>query len=380
MRFTRITNQILLGAVAFSVSFCVTLVVNRDIKQAFFTGLVTVPATYSSTLIINRRGVNHGKRLIDSLQEQILELEEYKIDLNQFLGEALAEEQAVEASINALQSELDHLRTKLSEGYNHRKQQNWELYILQNQKQQQEAEIYSLENQINSLGNQFEKLTKDFNQLESSKELEIQKIESNLDLLKLEVNQLQDKIQEKENEKITIEQDLVTFNKQKSQLLEEKRTIQANINFLQVELRQLQIQVIEKQNEKNALEQGLSHFEEQRRQLVEGLHNLKVQTTPSLPTLPQDQISELSDEWTEFRLQLSDCEFLVLKAITEQDNPSAAIKRIAQDQLTMPEVLIDSINERAMNTIGDLIIDSGLSSAPLIRDEYLTVVENLIKS
>ncbi|HEY9709063.1 MAG TPA: hypothetical protein V6D48_12750, partial [Oculatellaceae cyanobacterium] len=143
-------------------------------KQAFFTGLITVPATYSSTIIINRRGVNQGKRLIDSLQEQILELEEYKIDLNQFLGEALAEEQEVEASIHALQSELDHLRTKLSEGYNHRKQQNWELYILQNQKQQQEAEIYSLDNQINSLENQFEKLTKDFNQLESSKQLEIQ--------------------------------------------------------------------------------------------------------------------------------------------------------------------------------------------------------------
>ena len=380
MQFTRITNQILLGAVAFSVSFCVTLVVNRDIKQAFFTGLITVPATYSSTLIINRRGVNQAKRLIDSLQEQILELEEYKIDLNQFLGEALVEEQEVEASINALQSKLDHLRTKLSEGYNHRKQRNWELYILQNQKQQQEAEIYSLENQINNLENQFEKLTKDFNQLESSKQLEIQKIESNVDLLKLQENQLKEKIQEKENERTTIEQELVTFNTQKNKLLEEKRTIQANINLLQVELRQLQIQVIEKQNEKKAIEQGLSHFEEQRRQLVEGLHNLKVQTTPSLPTLPQDRIPELSDEWTEFRLQLTDYEFLVLKAIAEQDNPSVAIKKIAQEYLTMPEVLIDSINERAMETIGDLIIDSGLSSAPLIRDEYLTAVKKLIKS
>ncbi|HAJ59637.1 MAG TPA: hypothetical protein DCP31_10500 [Cyanobacteria bacterium UBA8543] len=170
------------------------------------------------------------------------------------------------------------------------------------------------------------------------------------------------------------------FNNQKNQLIEEKRTLQANINFLQVELRQLQVQVIEKQNEKKALEQGLSHFEEQRRQLVEGLHNLKVQTTPSLPPLPQEQIPELPDEWTEFRLQLADYEFLVLKAIAEQDNPSGVIKKIAQEHLTMPEVLIDSINERAMDAIGDLIIDSGSSSTPLIRAEYSAAVKNLIKS
>lgn len=379
MRFTRLTNQILLAAVAFSVSFCVTLVVNRDIKQACFTGLITVPATYSATVIINRRRINQGKRLIDSLQDQILELEEYKTDLNQFVFEALAEEQEVEASINALQSELDHLRTKLSQGYNQRKEQNWELYILHNQKQQQEAEVYSLEHQINSLENQLNKLTKNFNQLESSKQTEIQKIESNIDLLKLEFSQLQSQIQGKEKDKEIIEQELVLFNNQKHQLIEEKRTIQANINFLQVELRQLQLQVIEKQNEQRALEQRLSHFEEQRRQLIEGLDNLKVQITPSLPTLPPVEVTELPNEWTEFKKQLSDYEFLVLKAIAEQDNPSTALKKIAQEYLTMPEVLIDSINERAMNIIGDLIIDSGSSSVPLIRDEYLTAVNYLIR-
>ena len=380
MQFTRITNQILLGAVAFSVSFCVTLVVNRDIKPAFFTGLITVPATYTATVIVNRRRINHGKMLIESLQNQILELEEYKTDLSQFVYEALAEEQEVEASINALQSELDHLRTKLSEGYNHRKQQNWDLYILQNQKQQQEAEIYLLDTQINNLETQLQQTTQNFNQLESDKQLELQKIASNIEYLKLEYDKLQSQLQEKTGEKENIEQNLKIFNNQKNQLIEEKRTLQANINFLQVELRQLQVQVIEKQNEKKALEQGLSHFEEQRRQLVEGLHNLKVQTTPSLPPLPQEQIPELPDEWTEFRLQLADYEFLVLKAIAEQDNPSGVIKKIAQEHLTMPEVLIDSINERAMDTIGDLIIDSGSSSSPLIRAEYLTAVKNLIKS
>ena len=380
MLFARVTNQILVGAVAFSVSFCLTLVVNRDIKQAFFSGLFTVPATYSATVIINTRRINQEKGLIISLQDEIQELEEYKQDLNQFLFDALAEEQEVEASINTLQSELNHLRTKVSEGYNQRKEQNWELYILQNQKQQQEADLESIHLEKTTLENKLKELIKDLNQIELSKKSEIQQIESHLQLLNLEQDQLKVQVIEKQKEKKVIEQELLIFHRQKHQLIEEKRALQANRTSLQVELGQLQAQIREQESEKKAIEEGLFQFEEQRRQLLEGLHNLKVQIPASPPTLPLTQITELPDEWTEFMVKLPEHEFLVLKAIAEQDNPSAAIKKIAEENLTMPEVLIDSINERAIDTIGDLIIEPGLSSAPLIRDEYLIAVKKLINN
>ena len=378
MQFARVTNQMLLGAVAFGVSFCVTFVVNRDVRQAGFTGLITVPATYSATMLINLRRIKQGKRLVNSLEAQVLELEEYKIDLNQFIGEVLAEEQEVEASIYALQGELDHLRIKLSQGYNQKKEQNWELYILQNQKQQQEAEVSSLKKHINALENQIKSLTQELNQIELSKKLENQKNEANRELLKFELSQLQSQIIEQQNEKRLREQESLNIDQEVRQLLAEKQTIKANLDFLQMELCQLQAQVTEKQNEKTALEQGLFYFEEQRRQLVEGLHNLKVEVTPSRLTLPLAQRTELPDEWKEFLLKLPDYEFLVLKAIVEQDNPSTAIKSIAQENLTMPEVLIDSINERAIDTLDDLIIDSSSSSEPRIRDEYLEILKSLI--
>ncbi len=380
MQFTRATNQLLLGAIVFSISFCINLVVNRDFKQAFFSGAIAAPATYAAIAVVNRRRLYQEKGLLNSLQNEIQELEEYKTDLNQFLFDALAEEQAVEASIKALQSELIHLRTKVSEGYNQRKEQNWELHILQNQKQQEEAELYSLQLEKTTIENKLKELIKDFNQIELTKKAEVRKVELNLELLNLEQRKLQAKVTEKQDEKDSIDQDLINFTRQKYQLIEEKQIIQENLNSLKVEHHQIQAQIIAQKKEKEALEEALSHFDEQRRQLLEKLHNLKVQILPSPLPLPPTQVTELPDEWAEFREQILDREFLILKAIAEQDNPSTAIKKIAEENLTMPEVLIDSINERAMDTIGDLIIEPGLSSTPSIREEYLMVVKKIIQT
>ena len=376
MQFARVTNQIFLGSVAFTVSFCLSLFVNRDIKQALTTGSMTVPATYAGVVIIHNRRINQDKLLRNSLQNEIQELEDYKTDINQFLFDALAEEEEVEASINALQAELNYIRTKLTEGYTQRKEQTWELGLIQSQKQQQEADIYSLQEEIKGFENQI----KELNQVELDKKLDIRKIESEIDLLKVELSRLKIEFTDQQTVKAALEQEVSNFKKEKYQLLEEKRTTEDNLNYLKLELIQLQAQIAEQQNEKKALEQGLFHFEEQRRQLEEALHNLKVPIPLPSAALPPTQTTELPNEWTKFMKRLPQYEFLVLQAIAEQDNPNVTIKKIAEEKLTMPELLIDSINERAIDIIGDLIIDPGSSSVPRIIDEYLTSVKQLIKN
>ena len=376
MQFARVTNQIFLGSVAFTVSFCLSLFVNRDIKQALTTGSMTVPATYAGVVIIHNRRINQDKLLRNSLQNEIQELEDYKTDINQFLFDALAEEEEVEASINALQAELNYIRTKLTEGYTQRKEQTWELGLIQSQKQQQEADIYSLQEEIKGFENQI----KELNQVELDKKLDIRKIESEIDLLKVELSRLKIEFTDQQTVKAALEQEVSNFKKEKYQLLEEKRTTEDNLNYLKLELIQLQAQIAEQQNEKKALEQGLFHFEEQRRQLEEALHNLKVPIPLPSAAPPPTPTTELPNEWTKFMKRLPQYEFLVLQAIAEQDNPNVTIKKIAEEKLTMPELLIDSINERAIDIIGDLIIDPGSSSVPRIIDEYLTSVKQLIKN
>jgi hypothetical protein len=110
--------------------------------------------------------------------------------------------------------------------------------------------------------------------------------------------------------------------------------------------------------------------------------SLPVNSTPvstNLPT-PSFQTSEASsqelpDEWQELLVQLPEYELEVLRAIVEQNNPVPVIRKIAEENLTMPELLIDSINERALESVGDLIITTGtgVGSAKVAREHLKTV-------
>ncbi len=76
-------------------------------------------------------------------------------------------------------------------------------------------------------------------------------------------------------------------------------------------------------------------------------------------------ILSLYEEWQNFLAHISQSELQVIEAIMQQNDPSATIKKIAEDNITMPELLIDSINECALDTIGDLLIEPGSDSIPL---------------
>jgi hypothetical protein len=74
---------------------------------------------------------------------------------------------------------------------------------------------------------------------------------------------------------------------------------------------------------------------------------------------------------------MSDSEIQALKAIIEDENPHSVIKKIAEANITMPNLLIDSINEKANNTIGELIIAPN-ATIPEIYPEYQSDVKRVI--
>lgn len=86
---------------------------------------------------------------------------------------------------------------------------------------------------------------------------------------------------------------------------------------------------------------------------------------------------ELPAEWVEFAQQLADYQFQTIKAIVTESDPGAAISQIAEANVTMPEPLLDGINELAQDTVGDIIIDT--YPAPHISDEeYLDLTQKLV--
>ncbi len=102
-------------------------------------------------------------------------------------------------------------------------------------------------------------------------------------------------------------------------------------------------------------------------------------TKPATPIKPASPMHGLAAEWWGLKQSLQPHEFQALRAIAIEANPVPVLKRLAEANLTMPEMLIDTINERALETIGDLILETGVDAAStIIAQEYREHVATLI--
>lgn len=67
----------------------------------------------------------------------------------------------------------------------------------------------------------------------------------------------------------------------------------------------------------------------------------------------------------------------VLHAILVSENPQSDLERISEENVTMPEILVDDINVLAMQILGDIIIDT-MGQEPVIIDEYISSLKKSI--
>lgn len=407
MQSIRVVNRILLGSVAFSVSFLLGLLVNRDINKALLTGVITVPATYAGAAIIEKRRIYQEKLLRGSLQNQIQELLEEENQLYESLASATTTRQEVEASINALQGERSQLLNRVSDLHLQRNDLYRELSDFQKKKQQQETEFYHLQSQIKRLERQQVELEQFF----SAKTFQLNQTEARANQLKKEIERLQKQISHKKHQKEQLHPDLITLESQKRNLEGEVYDLQTQIQVLQqrqeqlnqvlaplqeqqqqvevslmagkAKLDQLLSQISEKRKQQKKLDRDLAKLGERKQQLESECQSLQAQVQMFVPentvliqTLPQSLgntiLQRLPEEWREgleFTQELNHDEQKAFKAILEQD--SVTLKRIADENLTMPEVLIESINEKAINTFGDTILVSDSASViPEIQEDY----------
>ena len=88
---------------------------------------------------------------------------------------------------------------------------------------------------------------------------------------------------------------------------------------------------------------------------------------------------DLPEEWAQFRSALKEYQHQALKAILTMEDPSEELARLADESAIMPEFLIDSINELALDTVGDIVIEPG-SAPPAIGEEDLEFVRRLVQA
>ena len=103
------------------------------------------------------------------------------------------------------------------------------------------------------------------------------------------------------------------------------------------------------------------------------------QNPPQIPdaSLTMFNLSTLPPELKEFFVMLAPEHLKALYALLASKHPLSDIEKIAEESMTMPQIIIDEINEIAMVALGDLIIDS-MEQKPVIIDEYLTTFKQSI--
>ncbi|MHC5726051.1 MAG: tellurite resistance TerB C-terminal domain-containing protein [Nostoc sp.] len=415
MQSVMISNRLILGIVAFSVSFGLSLVPSWDFKKAFLTGIITAVTIYAAALFVDKRRRNYEMFVLGSLRKRIKDMEGLK-------ARVVREINQIEEHHNLLYAESQQLQNQVTESRNQRDSLHRELRTFAGQKKQLETEISSRQTEINNLHKNQAELNNAFSVLTAEK----RRLESNCNVSRSEITLLQSQISELQQEKQEVESNLTLLGRLKPQLEEklyelriaiqelevetnqknqllvatktERENIQAILNSSQTqlveqkaELQQLQGQVLLLQEERDSLQNQVWELLQQIETLnLEPLsENLKeddielfpfseiIASSTIIDTLEVDTSENIPEEWTKFLENLPVYELQVLKAIVEQDNPKAAIKKIAETNITMPNLLIDSINERASDTIGELIINSD-SESPEVYQEHITHVKKII--
>ncbi|WP_255427126.1 tellurite resistance TerB C-terminal domain-containing protein [Sphaerospermopsis sp. LEGE 00249] len=400
-----VSNKVILGVSAFSVSFGLSLVPNWDFTQALVTGIITVLATYSAALFVDKRRRNYELMVLSSLYRKIRELEGLKYRI------AREVEQVQQHKI-LLYTESQQLQNQIAESRNQRDNLHREIGNFAGQKKHLELEINTIKNAIDKLEGSTIELKKSCSELTAEK----RRLELNCNVSRSEITQLQAQIEAFKQEKEEIENHLILSNRLKPQLEEKlyelrieiqdleskvftknnllKETINAQEN-LENKLKNLQNQKQAQQAEISQLHNQISLLQDERDllqnqvwELLQNIENLNQEPLSDntqeneVELFPFDELLEpieekLPSEWRNFLAQMPTHQIQVLKAIIEHDNPQAIIKQIAEAQITMPNLLIDAINEIAKNTIGELIIETA-EDKPEIYPEHLLNVQKII--
>ena len=103
------------------------------------------------------------------------------------------------------------------------------------------------------------------------------------------------------------------------------------------------------------------------------LRNLPVDTAAGVSA----KASQLPSEWAAFAARLADHELAVLETILNQGEVTTTVRLIAEANATMPDALLDLINQVAVDTIGDIIIDTA-AEPPAFEDEDIDMVRQLL--
>jgi predicted nucleic acid-binding Zn-ribbon protein len=319
-------------------------------------------------------------------------------DLNQeLLADATAAKRKIEANLAALQAELSQIKGQITDHRQTREKLSRELANLREEKRQLEATAKTLKSEVQEL----EACRIELEQFLAYAEAKKHELETGTNPLQEALKQLQAQVSALQDELQSLEAQILDRRSQKEALDQQLDALNVQLTVAAMPATQAatvpsKASVLPELKGKKGSPEGSNGNGDGNAKKAIVFQDTSFKQPVAATTTPQPlksptqtktavvlpepialekTSSDLPSEWTEFMVQLPDYELQVIKVLVEQNRPAAVLKHIAEENLTMPELLIDSINERALETIGDLLIDagSGAGSATIVRDHLKTV-------
>ncbi len=432
-------NRFILSSIACGVSFGITLGLSRgDFGQSLGHGALTFFASQVGAVIAGRQPTEDDDRQwrAEELRGHIRALQRRRAATYEELEQLTQSRDRALSSLQSLQAQLQQLQAKSNTLWQQKEALSWTLTTPTVRRTT--TEIQDTELRIKHMEREEAELNRSLSSTLAAK----QRAELHLTTTQSELSQLQAQVAEQKVQKADILEDIMALSGQQAQLkasiqqaqtqledLERYRKeltqliesaeparqqvtqgtqslqsaidqLQGQIGSLHGELETLETQILDRRSQKTVLDQELDSLRDQTRSIATSnrLATASVSLTDpwqdSFPasvhpmsddpaaTLPLDfsQYPSITAPWTDFASKLPKYEFQALGAIAHQENPGPQLKQIAEANLTMPELLIDAINERALEIIGDIILEpSANKGIPIIAQEYETSVRGILR-
>ncbi|OUC13240.1 MAG: hypothetical protein B0A82_18285 [Alkalinema sp. CACIAM 70d] len=309
---------------------------------------------------------------IQDLDSKIKELEQEEAAVNESLTITLAAKQRAELSLTTTQAELKQVQQKVADQKSLQTRLQAEIQQLQLTKQQLEQQLTQVQEQVATL----EQYRTELDRLVSAAEPTRQQVEAGAQSLQGAIEQLQQQIRSLHGELGQLEDQILERRTQKEDLDRE-------LTSLRQQQQQLSASAMASQTANSASTHSSFATAWQGAIAQNGHPGSHAPSTPD-PAAPIDlDLSQaaLSPDWITFVHQLPHYELQALCAIAQSTNPASTLKQIAESNLTMPELLIDAINEQALEAIGDLILETtSETNTPIIAQEYRSTVAKVVQA
>jgi chromosome segregation ATPase len=313
--------------------------------------------------------IQSSEALIKNSEAQIMSLEREEADLTRSLSATLSTQQWAEAQLSSTTTELNQLMAQVAEQKANKIQILNEITQLETDRKSIKKELETLQADVQSLDLYRQELSR----LAQSTEPVRDQVTAGTASLQTAITQLQDQIGSLHGELETLETQILDRRTQKNSLDLELVTLRTqkenaeSTNLASFEPRQDAIVVNNKSN-------GRSNSKSN------GKSNASSDSTAPVE-LDFSQEPNLDATWAKFATLLLKNEVEALIAIARHASPAQRLKQIAEANLTMPELLIDSINERALEVVGDIILEpSAQHGVPVIAQEYEGAIQSILRA